>query len=59
MSQRDKYVSEIRRLEAAVKKTDSKFLKADYTKAIRRMKRELEQYDRFQMGGARWQRQGI
>ena len=57
MSQRDKFVSEIRRLEAALNNTDSKYLKADYSKAIVRMRRELAQYDRFQAGGVKWQKQ--
>ena len=45
--QREKFVAEIERLEEAIEKTDSKYLKRDYTKAVKRMKRELEDYDKF------------
>ena len=44
---RDKHVAEIRRLEDAYRRTKSAHLKRDYEKAIRRMMRELEEYDEF------------
>lgn len=45
--QREKFIAEIKRLEDAVQKTKSKYLKADYGKRIRRMKRELREYDAY------------
>lgn len=38
-------------MEEAMNKTSSKYLRTDYSKAIRRMKRELKEYDQFQTGG--------
>lgn len=46
-AQRDKFVAEIRRCEEALKKTKSKYLKRDYQKALKRMRSELAEYDRF------------
>lgn len=43
--QRELFSAEIQRMRAAVEKTDSKYLKRDYRKAIRRMERELAEYD--------------
>lgn len=45
--QREKFIAEIKRLEDAVQKTKSKYLKADYGKRIRRMKKELREYDAY------------
>lgn len=44
-SKRDEYKAEIRRLTAAAKTTNSRHLKTDYGKRIRRMKKELAEYD--------------
>lgn len=45
--QRDKFVKELERLRAACEKTDSKYLRNDYVKAIKDMERELRDYDMF------------
>lgn len=45
--QREKFVDEMKRIEEALKKTKSKYLKKDYSKALRDMKRELRDYDKF------------
>lgn len=45
--QREIFVSEIRRLEEAVDKTKSKYLRRDYSRAIQKMKSELAEYDRY------------
>ena len=45
--QRDAFVAEIMRLENAVKKTNSKYLKKDYGKRIAKMRMELKQYDKY------------
>lgn len=44
------YVAEMNRLREAIKKTNSEYLKADYSKALKRMKRELKEYHRFRSG---------
>ena len=44
-------VAEIERLKAAIAKTNSEYLKRDYGKALKRMQRELRDYDRYK-GGA-------
>lgn len=49
-AQRSKYVAEIVRMSNAVMKTKSPKLKNDYLKAIRRMERELAEYDRYKKG---------
>lgn len=46
-AQRSKYVAEIVRMSDAVMRTKSPTLKRDYVKAIRRMERELAEYDRY------------
>ena len=48
---REKHVAEIERLKTAIKKTDSEYLKRDYKKALKRMQRELRDYDGYK-GGA-------
>ena len=45
--QRHKQVAKIARMADAVMRTKSPKLKKDYLKAIRRMERELAEYDRF------------
>lgn len=49
--QREKFVQEMKRLEEAIEKTKSEYLKYDYSKALKRMKLELAYYDKFK-GGA-------
>lgn len=44
---RDRYVAEINRLKAARAKSNSKYLRKDYGKAISRMKKELAVYDMY------------
>ena len=45
--QREKFVTEMNRLSEAIKKTDSKYLKNDYHRALVNMRKELRDYDRF------------
>lgn len=47
---RDNYVAEIQRLEGAIRETRSGYLRRDYSKAVRRMRKELRDYDRFRSG---------
>ena len=51
--QREALVREIIRLKDAWNRTDSRYLRKDYGKAIRRMENELRQYDSFRKAGAR------
>ena len=44
---RERQLQEIARLKAALLITESKHLKNDYTKAIKRMEKELAEYDRL------------
>ena len=44
---REQYAAEIRRLEDATRRTSSERLRADYGKAVRRMRKELRDYDKF------------
>lgn len=48
--QREKFVSEINRMEEAINKSKSEKLKRDYSKALKKMKRELKDYDNFKKG---------
>lgn len=45
--QRAAVVAEIERMEDAIRRTKSKYLVADYTRAVKRLKKELRDYDRF------------
>lgn len=45
--QRSRQIAEIARMTDAVMRTKSPTLKRDYVKAIRRMERELAEYDRY------------
>lgn len=47
MSKRDEYVAEIKRLEDASRQTTSKYLKSDYGKRLKKMKKELALYDLY------------
>ena len=44
---RERHVKEMRRLQEAIEKTTSKSLVRDYVKALKRMIRDLEEYDRY------------
>ena len=56
MANRDELVAEIKRVEKAIKKTDSEKLRRDYKKHLHRIKKDLREYDR-QMG--QWQTKRI
>ena len=45
---RDEFVAEMNRLSNALEVTKSPMLRRDYSKALRKMKRDLADYDRFQ-----------
>lgn len=44
---REKHLCEMQRLSESIQKTKSEHLKTDYTKAYRRMYRELKEYDEW------------
>lgn len=48
MTPREEFVAEIERLKLASRRTHSEYLKIDYAKAIKRKKKQLRNYDRFQ-----------
>ena len=48
--QREAFQAEINRLEEARQKSGSAHLRKDYGKAIRRMRAELREYDRYKEG---------
>ena len=48
--QREAFVKEMRRMKEAIEKTDSPKLKRDYSKAIKRMKKQLKEYDYYRQG---------
>ena len=52
---RERHVKDMERLQQAIKKTTSKHLIRDYVKALKRMARDLEEYDRHKakLKGAR------
>ena len=47
MSQRDKFVEEMKRLTEAINKTKSRYLRADYKRALEEMKKDLIEYDKY------------
>ena len=49
--QREAFQAEINRLEDAKRRSTSEHLRRDYGKAIRRMRAELREYDRFRQEG--------
>lgn len=51
--QRSKQVAKIARMADAVMRTKSPKLKRDYLKAIRKMERELAEYDRYRREDAK------
>lgn len=48
--QREKFVAEIHKYEDAIKCTNSVYLKRDYLKKLKRMHKELKEYDNFKYG---------
>jgi len=50
MTARERQEAEIERLKVAIEKTESPYLRKDYTKAVRRLTRELKEYDRLRKG---------
>lgn len=46
-AQREKHLAEMDRLRDAIARTDSEYLRRDYLKALKRMERDLRDYDRF------------
>lgn len=51
MSKAEKeFVDEINRLKEALTRTKSEYLKADYTKAIKKMEKEIAEYRRYMYG---------
>lgn len=44
---REKHINEMNRLKMAIEKSNSEYLKRDYTKAYNRMKLELKEYDSY------------
>ena len=44
---RAKHIAEMDRMRDAIQRTDSEYLKRDYVKALKRMERELAEYDRY------------
>lgn len=48
---REKHIAEMERLKEAIARSTSPYLKRDYTKAYKRMERELAEYDRYRNKG--------
>lgn len=48
---REQLVAEIERVRKALDKTKSPRLKQQYTRHMKRMQKELDDYDRFRAGG--------
>lgn len=49
-NQREAFITEMNRMRAALRKTKSERLRRDYGKALKRMKRELAEYDYYRQG---------
>ena len=47
---REKHVAEMDRLKDAMERTKSNYLRCDYGRALKRMQKELEEYDRYKGG---------
>lgn len=47
MNAEQKHIAEIKRVKAAIEKTNSPMLKNDYMKYLYTLKRELKEYRRF------------
>ncbi len=52
-NKREEFTAELARLKQARRRTTSRYLKTDYGKAIRRMTRELAEYDYHQQEAKR------
>lgn len=52
--QRELFISDIKRIKEALNKTNSEYLKRDYTKALKRKYRELRQYDKYHKSGVEY-----
>lgn len=50
---REKFVADMEVLRDAISRTRSPYLRKDYEKALRRMERDLKEYDRFKAELAR------
>ena len=48
---REKHIAEMERLKNLIANTKSEYLKRDYEKALKRMQKELKEYDKYK-GGA-------
>ena len=46
---RKRHIEEMERIEAAMRKTESEYLKRDYGKALKRMRADLIEYDRWKV----------
>lgn len=44
---RERHINEMNRLKEAIEKSNSDYLKRDYTKAYKKMQKELEEYDSY------------
>ena len=47
---RDIHIAEMDRLKDAIANTKSNHLRCDYCRALKRMRKELEEYDRYKGG---------
>lgn len=47
VNSRETYIEKINWYKSAIANTNSRYLKRDYQKAIKRMRRELKEYDRL------------
>lgn len=50
MTPREEHIEKMRRLDAAIKKTSSQSLKAQYAIALKRLSHELKIYDALRRG---------
>lgn len=50
---RQAHITEMRRLQAAIDKTDSETLKRDYGKRLKQMSHELKIYDKYKASSNR------
>ncbi len=50
MNARERHIAEMVRLKEAMRNTKSRTLRVDYGKRINKMKKELEEYDKWKGG---------
>lgn len=50
MGARENHIAEMERLKKAMKETRSDYLRIDYGKKLKKMKKELEIYDKYRRG---------